>query len=493
MAIDQTTMPTGVPGLDPILGGGILRRGMVCLVGGPGTGKTVLAQQLAFAAAREGRPSLYFSGLSEPHERLIEHLRPFRFFDESLLAQQIHLLSLSPAVEQDEDEAVDMVVQTARRTRAGLVAVDGFGALRRMIQNERETMRFLYRLGTQIGLLGAVLVVVVEGDPREPWLYPELATGDILLGLYHERTRVSHRRYLEVFKRRGAAHLPGLHAFTITLDGIACYPQLEAIVPDADPPFDPAARAAFHLADLDAMLGGGLTEQTTTVVAGNPGTGKTLLGLQFLTAGVARGEPGLLFGFRETPAQLVAKAAMYGIDVAGAVERGLLRIVVQPPVALDADILAAQLRDALDAGGIRRLVVDSVAELEVAVGPERVRDYLAAVLALLRARGVTALLTRETAAFFNEPPGFLLIDEPASILAENVLLLRQLQYRGELRRVLAIIRMRFSDHDRTLREFSITRQGLTILGRWSEDTIRQALDVGAAAMREGLTPDEPRR
>src|SRR5919202_6181511 len=223
--------PTGVPGLDAILGGGMLRRGMVCVIGGPGTGKTVLAQQLAFAAAQAGQSALYFSGLSEPHERLIEHMRTFRFFDESLLAQRVQLLSLSPALEQDEDEAVDMVVQTARRTGATLVIVDGFGTMRRMLQNERATIRFLYRLNTQLGLLGAVLVVTVEGDPRDTGLYPELAVSDILVGLHYERTRVSHRRYLEVLKRRGAAPLPGLHTLTIDSSGVTCYPQFEATVP----------------------------------------------------------------------------------------------------------------------------------------------------------------------------------------------------------------------------------------------------------------------
>ncbi len=166
MSSERMDEPTGVPGLDVILGGGLLRRGMVCLVGGPGTGKTVLAQQLAFAAAHAGRPALYFSGLSEPHERLIEHMRAFRFFDEALLAQSVQLLSLTPALEQDEDEAVDMVVQTVRRTGATLLILDGFGSMRRMLQNERETIRFIYRLSTQLGLLGALLVVIVEGDAR---------------------------------------------------------------------------------------------------------------------------------------------------------------------------------------------------------------------------------------------------------------------------------------------------------------------------------------
>src|SRR3954454_4651494 len=176
--------PTGIPGLDQILGGGMLRRGMVCIVGGPGTGKTVMAQQIAFTAARTGKPALYFSGLSEPHERLIEHLRAFTFFDEALLARSVQLLSLSPALEQDEDEAVDMVVQTARRTGATHVIVDGFGTMRRMLQNERETIRFLYRLSTQLGLLGAVLIVTVEGETDDLAHYPELAVSDVLIGLH---------------------------------------------------------------------------------------------------------------------------------------------------------------------------------------------------------------------------------------------------------------------------------------------------------------------
>jgi circadian clock protein KaiC len=468
--------PTGVPGLDPILGGGMLRRGMVCIVGGPGTGKTVIAQQMAFAAARAGQAALYFSGLSEPHERLIEHLRAFRFFDEGLLARSVQLLSLSPALEQDEDEAVDMVIQTARRTGATQVIVDGFGTMRRMLQNERETIRFLYRLSTQLGLLGAVLVVTVEGDPRELGLYPELAVSDVLIGLYYERTRVSHRRYLEVLKRRGAAPLPGLHSLTIDASGITCYPQLESTVPSDDVPFDPAARASFDLPDLDAMLGGGLTRQTATVVAGNQGTGKTLLGLQFLAGGAARGEPGLFLGLRETPAQLRAKAAAHGIDLAAAVEQGAIRLLVQPPVALDPDILAWQLRDALAATGARRLVIDSVAELDEAVGPTRGRDYLAALLTTLRAARVTAVLTRETFGPFGETLSF--VDEPSAVLAENVLFLRQIQTRGEMRRVLAISRMRFSHHDPTIREFTITERGLVMLGRWSsEPGMQQDLTV----------------
>ena len=469
--------PTGIPGLDLVLGGGLPQRGIVFVAGGPGTGKTVLVQQLVFAAARRGRPSLYFSGFSEPHERLIEHLRPFSFFDESLLAGGVQLLSLTSAVEQGADAAVDMVVQTTRRTRAGLVVVDGFVGLRRLLDSNREAVRFLYHLGAQVGLVGALLVVVVEGSPRDPELTPELAAGDLLLGLFFERMPVGHRRQLEVLKRRGAAALHGMHALTIGSAGVTCYPQLEMVVSQGDAPFDVSARAPFDLPELDAMLGGGLTQGTVTILAGNSSTGKTLLGLKFLAAGAARQEPGLLLGFHESREQLLAKAAAHGIDLAGALERGMIRLLVQPPIALDPDIVAHHLQAAIAEGGTRRLVIDSVVELERAVERERVDDYLAALVTLLRGRGITAVLTRETPRLFSAEVDFTGV--PISVLAENLLLLRHVPFRGELHRVIAVIKVRFSDHDRTIREFTIDERGLTVLRRW---------DSGEGVL-EGLAAD----
>jgi circadian clock protein KaiC len=149
-------------------------------------------------------------------------------------------------------------------------------------------------------------------------------------------------------------------------------------------------------------------------------------------------------------------------------------------VALDPDIVAWQLRDAIVASSARRLVIDSVAELEEAVAPTRTHDYLAAVVTLLRVEGVTTVLARETFGMFDETPTF--VDEPAAVLTENVIFLRQLRLRGELRRLLTVVRMRFSQHDRAIREFTITERGLTMLGRWPSE----------ANMLEGLN-DEPAR
>src|SRR5688572_11521134 len=153
---------TGVPGLDEILGGGLPRRGIVVIMGAPGTGKTLLVQQLAFAAARAGRKALYFSSLAEPHERLVEHLRPFSFFDERILGKDIQFLSLGSAAEQGADAAAAAVMQTTRRANAGLVVIDGLRRLTIALSDTAQGRGFLYRLGAQIGLLGGLLIVVME-------------------------------------------------------------------------------------------------------------------------------------------------------------------------------------------------------------------------------------------------------------------------------------------------------------------------------------------
>lgn len=459
---------TGVPGLDEILGGGLPRRGIVVIMGAPGTGKTLLVQQLAFAAARAGRKALYFSSLAEPHERLVEHLRPFSFFDERILGKDIQFLSLGSAAEQGADAAAAAVMQTTRRANAGLVVIDGLRRLTIALSDTAQGRGFLYRLGAQIGLLGGLLIVVMEARPPAEELFPDLAVTDVLLGLFFERSGAGHRRYLEVYKRRGAAHVPGLHAVTIGADGIACHPKFELTVSADDVGIDPSDRVRLGLSALDDALGGGLTQATTTLLVGAPGTGKTLLGLHFLAEGVARGEPGLLLGFREPSARLLTRMSQLGespVDVGAAVERDALRVLVQPPVTPDPDVLAHRVRAEIEQVGVRRVVVDSLAELSGMIGPERARGFVAALCAMLCAQGITALLIDETSGRQGPDVG---TNRHAFLgLFDNALALHSRDVSGKAQRSLEVIKMRFSDYDSSPIDLTIGDRGVRALGRSS--------------------------
>jgi circadian clock protein KaiC len=231
----------------------------------------------------------------------------------------------------------------------------------------------------------------------------------------------------------------------------------------------PQDRATFGLKELDGLLGGGLTRQTSTLLAGSLGTGKTLLGLQFALAGVSIEEPALFLGFRETSEQLIQKADTFGLGERlrmAVSSSGGLTFQRWEPIEVDPDHVATELLAALDRTGARRVVIDSIAELERAVGESsgaaRVSNYLAALLAALRTRGVTLLAIKETSKVVTTQLDFSA--ESLAILAENVLLLQQMAYRGQLHRVLSVLKMRFSSHDYSLREVLIDPpEGIRVL------------------------------
>ena len=211
-------------------------------------------------------------------------------------------------------------------------------------------------------------------------------------------------------------------------------------------------RVSFGLPVLDAVLGGGLTHRTSTLLAGSLGTGKTLLALQFALAGVSSGEPVVLLSFRETGEQLLEKAADFvfadQLRAAFAPDGGIT-LQHWEPIELDPDEIMTSLLAAIEQTGARRVVIDSITELERAVqessGPERLPNFLAALLAALRLRHVTLLVTKEISKGISTHLDFS--GNELSILAENVVLVQQLAYGNQLRHVLSVLVMRFSGYD----------------------------------------------
>jgi circadian clock protein KaiC len=455
----QERLSTGVPGLDMTLGGGLLPGAMVFLVGAPGSGKTITAQQMAFHHARAGNTVLYFTALSEPHTKLIAHMKGFDFFDRELLGNRLQLLNLEQALRQGAEESADAVVQMARAERATLVVLDGFRGVVDFVGSPIRVREFLYQFGAKLAIIGATSVLTFEAEPHEVGLHAEMTTADVVLGMRYAPYRVSHLRRLEVIKARGSKVMPGLHSLTIDSDGIQCFPQAE-MLPVKPPTPVSEERAGFGLPGLDAMLDGGPTLGSSTLVAGSLGAGKTLLALTWLLEGAQKGESGLLMGFHESAEQLTAKARQMGLDLAGAVADGRIALWTQPPVGLDPNILAAGLRSQIAAGGVRRLVIDTERELERALEPDCGDDYLAALLAYLNGEGVTALFTKEVPTFVGGELDFS--DTPTAVLARNLVLLRRLETNEGLRSAIAVLKMRFSSFDPTPHEYTIGRSGFVV-------------------------------
>jgi len=474
---------TGAPQLDLVLGGGVTRGSLLMVVGPPGSGKTTLAAQMAFAAARAGRDALILTALSEPTSKLIAHLRAFTFFDEALVGGPVRILSLEQFLPQGLASTGEELLALAREERAGIVLLDGFTGVRGA-DNPQAARQFLYRVGSALSARGTTTLITSEAEPRDQALFPEATTADIIIGLHYSLDGVRQRRGLEVVKTRGGAPLLGLHGLALNGDGAIVYPRLEATVRAAGPTtvaVASATRVSSGVPVLDTLLGGGFNRATTTLIAGSLGVGKTFLGLHFALAGLRAGESVVFVGFRETEEQLLLKADVLadGATLRAALEPdGGLTFLQWPPVELDPDIVADEILATLDRTGARRLVVDSVAELEraaSALDPRRVDDYLAALMVALRRRGVTTLVVREARRTLAEAPDDL--DDPVSMMADTVIVLRQVVVDNRLRRTLAVVKMRFSAHDVALHEFHIaTPQGIQLQPFSSSTTVAATLD-----------------
>lgn len=470
------------------MGGGIPVGSLVLVMGLPGSGKTTLASQIAFTAARAGKTVLILTALSESTNKLIGHLSAFTFFEQDLIGGPVQFLSLQNVLPRGLKATTDEILSEVRRVKADLVMLDGFRGMRNVDQEPQAAREFLYDIGTTLNALKTTTIITSETDPRDPTFFPETTTADVILGMHYQLYGVRQFRGIEVIKVRGAAPLPGLHAMTISIAGVNIYPQLEErvavdilggdsqtqgaalIIPPVllVPPVS-RARASFGLPELDAMMAGGIPSMTCTLLAGSLGSGKTLLAIYFALAGIRAGEKVVFVGFRESRDQLAQAAEAFAIGpelLAELQPEGGLTFIEVPPIKVNPDILADHLLTVLDRTGAQRLVIDSIAELERGIkrslDPQRLEDYLAAWLRALRARRVTSLLLKETDKVLAATLDFS--SDALSVLAENFILLQQVPFKGKLHRIISIPKLRFSDHDTTLREFRIVAPaGLQVL------------------------------
>ncbi len=461
-AHETAPLTTGVPGLDTVLGGGILPGSIVMLVGVPGSGKTILAQQLAHHRALQGDRVLFLIGYSETQDKLIANGRRFDFFDPRRIGSEVLFGNLIDLLRQGTEETEDAIVAMARQQRARLVVLDGFSSIRHSLPDEPVPGAFLYSLGNKLALLGATTIVTTEGDlPRNAY-EPEYTIADAIIGLGRTTAGLRDRRLIDVNKVRGAAPLIGRHAITIDASGVSVYPRLETIVGSRQAPWSNGS-VSLGIDALDELLDGGLTIGTSTMVAGSPGTGKTLLGLHFVAEGARRNEPSMMVEFIEDRAQIDERARTFGFD--DVINEGSELVLFQeiPPYEMEADLIAHRIIEQVDQHGIQRLVIDSATELQRAIDGPRQADFLAALVHALRIRNVTTLITFDVPTIVGSELSFA--DSAMAVLAENLILLRQAEYQGSLYRMLSLLKLRFGPTDQRFHSYAIRApEGIVVAG-----------------------------
>lgn len=452
----------GIPTLDRMLGGGLPHRSVTVITGEPGSGKTILCSQIAFAHAARGRRVVIATVASESTDKLVNDLRGFRFFDEKRVGQEIFLLSLYPWVKKSGKEAREVLLKTMRERDARTLVIDGLRALRDLWQDEARLRDFLYELNVGLAQIGAIGLITTEYPLNQLMGYPEATTVDGILSLSTRRANGCASRRAQVVKLRGRAHLSGEHVMHIESGGIRLVPRLEEITAArADLP-PSVARKTFGLRELDTILGGGLPEATTTLLAGTTGIGKSLVALRFAEKGADEGDGAVFVTYSEPPDRLVARSRATGLDVEAPVKSGKLKIVYRAPLEVEGDDLVEEILAEVERLGAKRLVVDGIGELEHRIGDtHRARSLFNALIVQLRNAGVTTIFIKEIPKITGADLDF--VDAPIAVAAENLVFARHVELRGRLHRIISVLKMRDSAHDEYLREFTISREGIRVL------------------------------
>lgn len=455
------TISTRIPGLDAILRGGLLRGGVYLVQGMPGSGKTILGNQLAFAHAAAGGRVVYLTMVSESHARMLGHLRSLSFYDGAIVGTALYYVSGFQTLEEEGLTGLLEITRHAVRDHdATFLVLDGLATARELVGSDLSLRRFIQQLQLFLEAVGCTAVVLTR--PASDSTGAEHTMADGIIELRDERDAIYAHRLLSVPKFRGRDMLRGDHSYALTGDGVVVYPRTDALYADSPPAVNSErSRLLFDIPSLDAMMGRGVLTGTTTLLLGASGTGKTLLGLHFLAAGAREGQPGLHFGFYETPSRLVAVADRLGLDLSQAIAHGTLDVLWQPPVAQILDALAQRLLDAVTRRGVRRLFIDGLDGFrQAALVPAQFTRFLAALTNELQARDVTTLMSAEIPEFFG-PSATNPLDGGAG-LVENILFLRSVELRSHLFRLISILKMREGEYDSAIREFRITDQGLTV-------------------------------
>jgi circadian clock protein KaiC len=460
-------LPTGVRGLDEILGGGIPEFSFNIIAGTPGCGKTTMAHQIAFANATPKKPALYFTVLGEPPIKMLRYQQQYSFFDQAKVGKAIRFINLSDVVvEQNLDAVLEEIIRQVTMAGPSIVVVDSFRTVVRKAvagANELEMQSFVQRLAQFLTSWEATTFLLGEYVPDEIRDNPVFTVADGLIWLSQLTERNSVVRKLQIFKLRGQASVPGLHTFRISDGGMQAFSRTLGLDGRKAVPSSGRRRLSMGIAELDKMMDGGLIQGDSLLIAGPSGTGKSALATQFIAAGLHDKEPAVLALFEERPPGYMERASTLGMQFKAPIAKGMLEILYLRPLDLSVDQITQEILDAVDRVGAKRLVIDSLVGFEMALAPgfrADFRESLYRMIVALTSAGVTILTTVEVEDSFT---ALQFSHYTVSFLTDDIIRLRYVEIDGQLRKVLVVIKMRGGNHSKDIREYVITDKGVVVI------------------------------
>jgi circadian clock protein KaiC len=351
---------TGVRNLDALLFGGLPRGSVVVLAGSPGTGKTILTQQLCFHAASSANVVLYFNTLSEPTAKALRNLAQFSFFDDTKVgAGGVQFVDLGVILRtKGLAEASTLIMDQVKKLKPGLVVIDSFKVFDDLARSPEEQRKFDYELAVNLMAWEVTTLLLGEYAPHDINSNPLFSIVDGVIMMSQRVQSGEQQRFLQVLKLRGTAHSREEHTFAINANGIEVLaPRITIKREDRGPG---GARCRTGIVKFDELLGEGISRGSSLLIAGVAGTGKTVLLLEFIYRGAMAGEKGVIFSFEETQERLLAAAQGLGWDLQREIDRGMVDIVfiAQPDIMVEHHLL--MIRERVESSGAQRVAIDSI-------------------------------------------------------------------------------------------------------------------------------------
>ncbi|MEC5161553.1 circadian clock protein KaiC [Janthinobacterium sp. CG_23.3] len=456
--------PSGVPGLDALLGGGLSEFSFNVIAGAPGTGKTTLAHQIMFGLASPQKKALFFTVLGEPPLKMLRYQQQFAFFDIDKVDSCIRYVNLAENLRAGDFSGVlERITREVETFAPGLVFVDSFRSVIQTAKSGNEGVsdmqHFVQELGTRMTSWQATTFLIGEYAPAEVEANPVMTVADGLFSLSQQVEQNSAVRKICIIKMRGHAHLSGSHTFRITGDGLRIYPRLLPPLAARDralPVDQNTRRVSTGVSQLDVLLDGGLPLGHAVLVVGPSGSGKTILGAAFLAEGARLGEKGVLACFEK------GSAIVRNARLAQLLERDAVSVVQGRALDLPVEELLDELVQEVVRTGATRVVIDSLSELGLYLAPEGRQDFRESVfriLATLANLGVTVLVTIGLEDRFTD---MRFSQADTSFLVDAIVAMRYVEIEGRLSKVISVVKVRGSAHSTDLRHYVITDRGIEI-------------------------------